>query len=172
MPSVNRPTSTREDVRARRARQRWMGVLARASTEELERSLPDPLPEGGYSLLRRPETGSVMLRGRAGGTGERFNLGEATLTRCTLRLPDGTTGFGYVMGRKPRHAELAALFDALLQLPERRDHLMERVIEPLARQQKERRQAITARAATSKVDFFTMVRESGVGDPGLGESGA
>lgn len=160
------PTSTREDIRSRRARQRWMGVLARAEVGELERSLPDFLPEGGYSLLRRPETGSVMLRGRAGGTGERFNLGEATLTRCTLRLADGTTGFGYVMGRGPRHAELAALFDALLQQPEWCDSLMDSVIEPLARQQEERRQAITARAASSKVDFFTMVRESTAGDAG------
>ncbi|MFC4352080.1 phosphonate C-P lyase system protein PhnG [Fodinicurvata halophila] len=160
------PHANREDVMARRARQRWMGVLARASVEELERHLPEPLPEGGYSLLRRPETGSVMLRGRAGGTGERFNLGEATLTRCTLRLADGTIGFGYVMGRRPRHAELAALFDALLQQPERRDSLMDSVIEPLARRQEERRQAITARAASSKVDFFTMVRESTAGDAG------
>lgn len=156
------PAANREDVLARRARQRWMGVLARASVEELERRLPHPLPENGYDLLRRPETGSVMLRGRAGGTGERFNLGEVTLTRCALRLSDGTTGFGYVMGRNPRHAELAALFDALLQQPEWREGLLENVIEPLARQQEERRQAITARAATSKVDFFTMVRESGL----------
>lgn len=161
------PNTNREDVLARRARQRWMGILARASVEELETHLPDPLPEGGYSLLRRPETGSVMLRGRAGGTGERFNLGEATLTRCTLRLADGTTGFGYVMGRSPRHAELAALFDALLHQPEQRAALMKNVIEPLAQQQEERRQAITARAATSKVDFFTMVREAGVREAGL-----
>ena len=68
-----------------------------------------------FTWLRRPETGMVMLRARIGGDGGQFNLGEATLTRCTLRLDDGTVGVGTVRGRSPQQAEMIALCDAMLQ---------------------------------------------------------
>jgi alpha-D-ribose 1-methylphosphonate 5-triphosphate synthase subunit PhnG len=139
-------------------RRQWMSVLALASTEELEArwSGLDEAPR--YQLLRRPEVGLVMVRARAGGTGVRFNLGEMTVTRCTVQLDDGTLGHAWVGGRDLRHAELAAAFDAFLQDPARTAALGEAVIEPLARAQAERRQAATARAEASRVEFFTMVR--------------
>jgi alpha-D-ribose 1-methylphosphonate 5-triphosphate synthase subunit PhnG len=139
-------------------RRRWMSVLALASASELQArwaTLPAPPP---YRRLRDPEVGLVMVRGRAGGTGARFNLGEMTVTRCTVQLEDGTLGHAWVGGRDRRHAELAAVFDALLQDPARTAALMERVIEPLALAREERRQAAAARAAASRVEFFTMVR--------------
>ena len=70
-------------------RKRWMGVLARCDGTALAQRLVafEPLPEFGY--LRPPEPGSVMVRGRAGGTGVPFHLGEMTVTRCTVRLGDG-----------------------------------------------------------------------------------
>ena len=37
-----------------------------------------------------PETGLVMLRGRADGSGHPFNLGEATVTRCVASLVGAT----------------------------------------------------------------------------------
>ncbi len=138
-----------------------MGVLARADTARLERLWAE---HGGVVRLepvRPAEIGLVMVRGRAGGTGERFNLGEMTVTRAAVRTPDGRVGHGYVKGRAKRHAELAAAFDALLQDEARRDALMAAVIEPLAEAEAERRHALAAKAAATKVDFFTLVRGEG-----------
>ena len=139
-------------------RQRWMGVLARADAGRLEQLWSEH--GGGQRLepVRPAEIGLVMVRGRAGGTGERFNLGEMTTTRAAVRTPAGTVGHGYVMGRAKRHAELAASFDALLQDDARRAALMAAVIEPLAEVEARRRHALAAKAAATKVDFFTMVR--------------
>lgn len=88
----------------------------------------------------------------------RFNLGEMTVTRCSVSLADGVVGHAYVGGRRRRHAELAALLDALLQQPGRREALESDVIAPLGRAQAARRRAVTARSAPTRVQFFTMVR--------------
>lgn len=136
-------------------RRRWMAVLARASAEEIAgllASLPAlPAPE----RLRPPETGLVMVRGRAGGDGAPFNLGEMTVTRCAVRLGDAV-GHGYAAGRDKRQAELAALLDAALQDPARRDALMEGVIAPLAARQQAARDTEARKAAATRVDFFAM----------------
>ena len=139
-------------------RPRWMSVLALASTGELERCWADLQARPGYRRVRGPEIGLVMVRARAGGTGTRFNLGEMTVTRCTVELEDGTTGHAYAGGRDGRHAELSAVFDALLQRPATAELLQRTIVEPLARDQQARRLAATARAAASRVEFFTMVR--------------
>jgi alpha-D-ribose 1-methylphosphonate 5-triphosphate synthase subunit PhnG len=140
------------------ARRRWMSVLALASTAELEACWQALAERPRYALLRRPEVGLVMVRGRAGGTGARFNLGEMTVTRCAVQLDDGAMGHAWIGGRDQRHAELAAVLDALLQAPEQSRALGEAIVEPLARAQETRRQATRERAATSRVEFFTMVR--------------
>jgi alpha-D-ribose 1-methylphosphonate 5-triphosphate synthase subunit PhnG len=144
------------------ARRRWMSVLAKASAAELEQavaSVRDNLGElPGHRLIRRPEVGMVMVRARAGGTGRAFNLGEMTMTRCTLRTDDDLVGTSYVAGRSQRHAELAALFDALLQDPARQAQVTALVIDPLARAQDLRRDRRVARSAATRVDFFTVVR--------------
>lgn len=143
-------------------RQRWMALLARASVGDLERALraADNIPQ--YEWLRRPEIGLAMLRGRAGGTGLQFNLGEASVTRCTLRTlgaqSGGYTGVSYVLGRDRRHAELAALFDALLQDEERSVRLHHTLIDSLAAAQANRRHDRSRKAAATRVDFYTMVR--------------
>jgi alpha-D-ribose 1-methylphosphonate 5-triphosphate synthase subunit PhnG len=135
-----------------------MSVLALATTAELEGCWAALGQTPRYTWLRRPETGLVMVRGRAGGTGARFNLGEMTVTRCTVQLDDGTLGHAWVGGRDPRHAELVAVLDALLQDVTRTAALTEVVVEPLARAQAARRAAARTRAAASRVEFFTMVR--------------
>jgi alpha-D-ribose 1-methylphosphonate 5-triphosphate synthase subunit PhnG len=135
------------------ARQRWMAVLARADADELRMRLSD-LP--GYSVLRGPESGLVMVRGRTGGGGAPFNLGEMTATRCTVRTETGLVGHAYVAGRKERLAELAALADALLQDPARQAGLLRQVIEPLAARQQARRAETAAKAAATRVQFFAM----------------
>ncbi len=76
-------------------------------------------PTAVASVLRGPEAGLVMVRGRTGGGGAPFNLGEMTTTRCTVRTDAGFVGHAYVAGRDERLAEVAALADALLQDPER-----------------------------------------------------
>jgi alpha-D-ribose 1-methylphosphonate 5-triphosphate synthase subunit PhnG len=88
----------------------------------------------------------------------RFNLGEMTVTRCTVQLQDGTLGHAWIGGRDRRHAELAAVFDALLQDPERAATLGGPMLDELERYRQDRRRAAAARAATSRVEFFTMVR--------------
>ena len=101
-----------------------------------------------------------MLRGRAGGTGRRFNLGEMTVTRCAIRLKDGAIGHGYVQGRDKRKAFLVAGLDALLQ-NDADGRLRRSLIEPLAAEQAAQRDAVRARAAATRVEFFTLVRGEG-----------
>jgi alpha-D-ribose 1-methylphosphonate 5-triphosphate synthase subunit PhnG len=138
-------------------RQGWLAVLARAARAELEAFWAET-EHPVITVLRPPEIGLVMARGRAGGTGQRFNLGEITVTRCSVRTAEGQIGHGYVSGRDKRRAELVASFDALLQAPLRQAALMARVVEPLARAQAEAKAATAGKAAATRVEFFTMVR--------------
>ncbi|MFI5444191.1 phosphonate C-P lyase system protein PhnG [Polaromonas sp. UC242_47] len=139
-------------------RRRWLGVLTRATRPELEDALALVGDLPALEHVRPSEPGMVMLRGRVGGTGDAFNLGEATVTRCALRVGSGALGVGYTLGRDRRKAELVALFDALLQDETRQAHLQQTVLDPLARQQAAQRDAASRSAAASKVEFFTFVR--------------
>ena len=142
----------------RALRQEWMAILAKARPEDLEEAWRFLREKSKYRFLRPPETGLVMVRARAGGTGRQFNLGEVTVTRCTVQTEGGITGTAYVRGRGRRHAELAALFDALLQDPSRHASLMDDVIRPIERSIRERNAMIVKKAAGTRVEFFTMVR--------------
>ncbi len=139
------------------ARRAWMGLLARAPEGELMALWEKVAGRPAFDWLRPPETGGVMVRGRTGGTGSAFNLGEMTVTRCALALRDGTVGHGYVQGRSRAKAEAAALIDAMMQT-EAADDLRRTVLEPLERHMAEARSTRAAKAAATKVDFFTMVR--------------
>ena len=165
MNRVSKPVSTSEtsgEVAGPDGRAEWMGLLARASEADLEAAWRAQAPElaaVGYDVLRAPQQGLAMVRGRAGGDGQAFNLGEMTVTRCSLRLDDGTVGHGYVAGRSARHAELAALFDGLLQTDAWADRIRERVIAPLRASRAMARARAAAKTAATKVEFFTLVRE-------------
>lgn len=137
-------------------RRRWLGVLARARRDRLEQLAATAGPVD-HELVRSPECGMVMLRGRIGGTGDAFNLGEATVTRCAVRAA-GQLGVGYVLGRDRRRAQLVAFLDALLQDGERQQDLLRKVVEPLAREQVDERVRRSREVAGSRVEFFTMVR--------------
>ncbi|MGB0747292.1 MAG: phosphonate C-P lyase system protein PhnG [Magnetospiraceae bacterium] len=135
-------------------RQRWMAQLARLPGAQLE-SLWDGVDnKPAYTMLRAPETGLVMVRGRAGGTGTKFNLGEMTVTRCVVRLANGYQGVSYVSGRDKRQAELAAVFDGLLQAGD----LDAETLTPATEEAAQRDAARAGKVAATKVDFFTMVR--------------
>ncbi len=142
-------------------RQAWMSVLARSPVDRVAQrwqAFTDQEGAQEYVRLRAPETGLVMVRGRAGGDGAAFNLGEVTMTRCSVRLADGTVGHGYVAGRSHRHAELAAVVDGLMQTLAA-PRLREQVIGPLADALAGQRRVEAEKTAATRVDFFTMVRE-------------
>lgn len=136
------------------ARKAWMGLLARAAPARLAGLFPD-LPT--HDMLRPPEIGAVMVQGRTGGTGQPFNLGEMTVTRCVLRLGSGAVGHAHVQGRDKTHATRAAVIDALMQTPAA-PTLRARVLTPLEADETARRSALANRAATTRVEFFTLVR--------------
>ncbi|MBV9564689.1 MAG: phosphonate C-P lyase system protein PhnG [Bradyrhizobium sp.] len=137
-----------------------MAVLARASGKEIAARLGAvALP--AYESLREPESGLVMVRGRIGGDGAAFNLGEATVSRAAVRLASGEVGFGYALGRDGEKAKLIALCDALLQSDEHADGAEANVIAPLRERLIARRNARAAEAAATRVDFYTMVRGEG-----------
>ena len=138
------------------ARRRWMAVLARASAREIAALIERHAVLPGYTKLRGPEAGLVMVRGRTGGGGAPFNLGEITVTRCTVRTEGGQVGHAYVAGRDAGRAELAARVDAGLQDSSLREALRREVIEPLAAAQEAARQDTARRAAATRVQFFTM----------------
>ncbi|MFZ7092456.1 phosphonate C-P lyase system protein PhnG [Primorskyibacter sp. 2E233] len=113
-----------------------------------------------FDWLRRPEVGSVMVRGRAGGTGTPFNLGEMTVTRCALRLGSGEVGHAYVQGRRKDDAEASALVDALMQTTAA-GTVRNAVLDPLAAEMADAKAVRARKAAATKVEFFTMVRGEG-----------
>jgi alpha-D-ribose 1-methylphosphonate 5-triphosphate synthase subunit PhnG len=137
-------------------RRRWMAVLARAGADQIAALLGDCGALPGHSILRGPEGGLVMVRGRAGGGGAAFNLGEMTVTRCTVRTDTGYVGHAYVAGREERRAELAALVDALMQDDDRSAGIEDRVIAPLERLQAAERTGRASKAAATRVQFFAM----------------
>jgi alpha-D-ribose 1-methylphosphonate 5-triphosphate synthase subunit PhnG len=141
-------------------RRAWMGVLARAPLGMLEAWAAKRGKEA-FTWLRPPETGLVMVRARAGGTGGKFNLGEMTVTRCALRLANGPAGVAYVPGRSHRKAELAALADALLQHPDARAEISAALIEPLRMRQEAEAGRMHRKAQATRVEFFTVAREAG-----------
>ena len=139
-------------------RQSWMGLLARAPADRMADLWGDLGIDPARSWLRPPEIGGVMARGRMGGTGAAFNMGEMTVTRCALRLEGcDTVGHGYVQGRDKRKAEIAALADACLQTHEAK-RIRKNLLEPLAAEEAARRATRAAKAAATKVDFFTLAR--------------
>jgi alpha-D-ribose 1-methylphosphonate 5-triphosphate synthase subunit PhnG len=144
-----------QDAPGTTQRQHWMAVLARAPEAAMQQLLADCPPLPGHVKLRGPETGLVMTRGRAGGGGAAFNLGEMTVTRCTVRS-GAHVGHAYIAGRDFARAELAARLDAALQDPALHPALMERLVAPLAGQQQAARQKVARQAAATRVQFFTM----------------
>lgn len=140
------------------ARRASMAFLARASGEELQALWQAWSDKPEFEVLRGPETGLVMLRGRIGGGGTPFNVGEATVTRATVRLSNGSVGHSYALGRDQEKARLAALFDALWLDEGRRDAVETQVLNVLRTRLDEADATRRGEAAATKVDFFTMVR--------------
>jgi alpha-D-ribose 1-methylphosphonate 5-triphosphate synthase subunit PhnG len=142
-------------------RREAMGLLARAMVDEIRSPLQRHWPDLPARDLRAPEIGLVMVRGRMGGDGAPFNVGEVTVTRAVVELPDGRRGHGQRLGRHPELARLAALADALWLDDTQRPVVEREILAPIrCRLAKERTRTACETAAT-RVDFFTLLR----GDP-------
>src|SRR6267154_857601 len=155
-PLMSEPQTSGAPAPGAGPRRTAMALLAQARTPEIAQGLAavaDPLR---YVELRPVATGLVMVRGRIGGDGAPFNLGEATVTRAAVRMDSGEVGFSYFLGRDHDKARLAAVCDALWQSHSCRDAIERHVLAPirtrLARVRAEKRE----QAAATRVDFFTL----------------
>ena len=141
-------------------RQAAMAVLAYSDAAGIASRL-EAMVVPVYENLREPENGLVMVRGRIGGDGAPFNLGEATVSRAAVRLSTGEVGFGYTLGRDRQKARMIALCDALVQSDEFADAVESEVIAPLRIQMISERNRTAAETAATRVDFYTLVRGEG-----------
>jgi alpha-D-ribose 1-methylphosphonate 5-triphosphate synthase subunit PhnG len=139
-------------------RQAAMAVLAEADAAEIAGFLKTIGPPPDHAEMRPAENGLVMLRGRIGGDGAPFNMGEATVSRAVVRLATGEIGFGYVLGRDREKARLIALCDALLQNDAYDAILESKVLSPIRERIAAARHAAARQVAATKVEFFTLVR--------------
>lgn len=140
------------------ARQRRLSVLAKAPGKDLmacwKRTGLDPSVE----LLRGPESGLVALRGRVGGGGQPFHVGEISATRVTVRIGSGQVGHAMISGRDVRKAQLVAVIDALAQDPAHADMIERDIVEPLEKSASGADAKLREETAATRVNFFTMVR--------------
>ena len=138
-------------------RKNWLSILAKAKTKDLNECWRKVKNLPNYKLLRAPEIGGAMVQGRLGATGDSFNLGEMTVTRCSVQLETGEIGHGYIQGREKEAAEKVAVLDAIMQ-GTRRHEVESLVIAPLTKLYHQGKEANLKKAAATKVEFFTMAR--------------
>ena len=139
-------------------RQLWMSVMAKSPAEKLSDIANTFLEQYQFQEIRSPEIGLTQVRGRMGGTGSKFNLGDTTITRCVVRFGEELYGHSYIIGRNKQHALIAAKLDALLQDTDIHDAVHDAVIKPLTWLHTQQQQTKHATSQTTKVDFFTLVR--------------
>jgi alpha-D-ribose 1-methylphosphonate 5-triphosphate synthase subunit PhnG len=139
-------------------RRNRMSVLARASTSRLQELWTTLDLTPSYRVLRGPECGLITLRGRVGGGGEPFNVGEATVTRASVRLDDGSVGHAVALGRDMDRARIAALVDAVCRQPDMATLVDAQMIAPLQCELDAADETRRQETAATRVDFFTMVR--------------
>jgi alpha-D-ribose 1-methylphosphonate 5-triphosphate synthase subunit PhnG len=137
-----------------------MAVLAHSDAAEISGRL-EAIALPAHEDLREPENGLVMVRGRIGGDGAPFNLGEATVSRAAVRLATGEVGFGYTLGRDGTKARMIALCDAMAQSDQFAGTIETQVIAPLRAAMTAERNRKAAEAAATRVDFYTLVRGEG-----------
>ncbi|EJL52102.1 phosphonate C-P lyase system protein PhnG [Rhizobium sp. CF122] len=139
-------------------RKRVVDLLARAERQELLEAWDKLAEKPAVQPVRGPETGLVMVRGRMGGGGAPFNLGEVTVTRATVRLASGTVGHAQALGTDREKARLSAIFDALWQQPATQHFVEQTLLAPIAARVAAAEGRRADETAATRVDFFTMVR--------------
>lgn len=146
--------SETETARAKRA----SDLIARATRAELHSLLEESGLGGEATPLRGPETGLVMVRGRIGGGGAPFNLGEVTVSRASVRLVSGTVGHAHALGTDREKVRLGAVVHALWREEATRARIETGLLQPIERRIFEEQARKRAETAATRVDFFTMVR--------------
>jgi alpha-D-ribose 1-methylphosphonate 5-triphosphate synthase subunit PhnG len=149
-----------DETPQQKRRKAAMAVLAHSEAADIAGRL-GAIALPAHENLREPENGLVMVRGRIGGDGAPFNLGEATVSRAAVRLATGEIGFGYAFGRDRQKARMIALCDALIQTSEHADAVEAEVLAPLRAAIVSGRNRKAAETAATRVDFYTMVRGEG-----------
>jgi alpha-D-ribose 1-methylphosphonate 5-triphosphate synthase subunit PhnG len=152
-------TATTENTRQAQ-RKLAMAVLAHSDSADISGRL-DAIALPAHENLREPENGLVMVRGRIGGDGAPFNLGEATVSRAAVRLSTGEVGFGYTLGRDRQKARMIALCDAMVQSDQFAGAVEANVIAPLRAAIVAKQNRRAAETAATRVDFYTLVRGEG-----------
>ena len=140
------------------SRKRALDLMARAERSELQAAWDSIDPKPDVAAVRGPETGLVMVRGRAGGGGAQFNLGEVTVTRATVRVGEDLIGHGYALGTDQRKVRLVAIFDGLLQRPDMLEPIETQLLRPVEARLEQEDAKLREETAATRVDFFTMVR--------------
>lgn len=140
-------------------RKRALDILAATPADmlftsyaQLEHALPQSVAVCG------PEIGAVMVRGRAGGGGAPFNLGEASVTRATIKLETGQIGHSVILGRDKRKAHIVAHLDALRQLPDWAERIDDAFVRPALDLMDELKLRRAEETEATRVDFFTVAR--------------
>ncbi|MFO7910830.1 MAG: phosphonate C-P lyase system protein PhnG [Desulfotignum sp.] len=139
-------------------RQKWMQMLADADVTDLKAGYAPFADKISYTWLVKPETGMLMVQGRADSTGAPFCLGEMTVTRCMVQAEDDIQGYAMVQGSDHEHVRLAALLDALLQMPDFHAELAPTLLAALKSREQKRQQAMAKDIADTTVEFFTLKR--------------
>jgi alpha-D-ribose 1-methylphosphonate 5-triphosphate synthase subunit PhnG len=155
----NRPeASGGPHAHAQERRLERFGVVSKSPGDAVRELWAKLAPDIRFSVLRGPEYGSVMLRGRVGGGGAAFNLGEATVTRASVQTETGAVGHFMTLGRDKEKARIGALIDAMAQDPEHETAIERAIIAPLRERLRLADERKRSEVAATKVDFFTMVR--------------
>jgi alpha-D-ribose 1-methylphosphonate 5-triphosphate synthase subunit PhnG len=139
-------------------RQHWMSVIAKSNSETLIALSDTYVTQQDFETIRPAEVGLTQVRGRMGGTGSQFNVGDMTITRCVVRSDQGLYGHSYIIGRNKDHATRAAQLDAMLQDQTHQKNMIEHIIQPLERDLDQQQAAKAKDVAQTKVNFFTLVR--------------
>lgn len=100
-----------------------MALLARADTTELKTAAAELGEDICVDRLCPPTVMTARVQGRTQDTAKRFYPCAVTVTRCILKVNQEFKGMAWIMGSRPKHCELAALFDGLLQDPRHHDAL-------------------------------------------------
>ena len=140
------------------AAKRALALLARADGELLKQAWDTFNAKPMFRIIRGPEVGLVMIKGRIGGGGDAFNLGEATVCRASIEMEGGVIGHSYRLGTDKKAAELGAVFHALWQSEDLREEIETAILSPVERQARAQADQRAQETAATKVDFFTMVR--------------
>lgn len=147
-----------DTIVTKKDRRKWIGLLGSADPQDLEAARKKLADKVDITFVVKPETGMIMVQAKADGSNGRFNLGEVTVSRCVLEIKKNFMGTSWIMGSDLRHAELAALFDALLQDPDTHDRLATTLIKELKEKQTAKNKQLAQDASDTRVEFFTLKR--------------